>query len=258
MKLINKPSGAALEYSSYAMSFYEGCTPVKCSYCYMQTMSKRFGSYFGVARLKEWLINEDNAFEVFKKEVNKIIPKLQKEGLFFNFSSDPFLLQAIELNLRAWNYCNELNIPVYTLSKQAFPTDIDRMPKNVIVGYTLTGRDDLEPDAATNAKRILELQRFNWFGFKTWASIEPIINLRNSISMIRQVLFSCDLFKIGIESGKKYDLQLIRDFIEDSTDYIGHTAKIYFKDSLLKQAGLIREDLPANCVGRDFKLHNGQ
>ena len=257
MKLISTPKGAAGEYSSYAMSFYEGCTENKCSYCYMQAMSKRFGSYFGVARLKPWFINEDNAFEVFKKEVNKIVPKLEKEGLFFNFSSDPFLPQAIELNLRAWNYCNELNIPVYTLSKQAFPTDISRMPKNVIVGYTLTGKDDLEPDAASNAKRISELQIFSHAGFKTWASVEPVVDFQDSYEIIYNCIDFCDLYKIGLESGKKFDSIEVDFFITDILQLsLEFDMKIYFKDSLLKQAGLTREELPANCVGRDFKLHN--
>jgi hypothetical protein len=33
-------------------------------------------------------------------------------------------------------------------------------------------------------------------------------------------------------------------------------AKFYFKDSLLKQAGINREDLPSNCVGRDYNMFN--
>jgi DNA repair photolyase len=61
-KLIYEPkaSSKAEEYSKYAISFYEGCTEPKCSYCYMVAMSNRFGKYFGKARLKEWLIDENN------------------------------------------------------------------------------------------------------------------------------------------------------------------------------------------------------
>lgn len=32
--------------------------------------------------------------------------------------------------------------------------------------------------------------------------------------------------------------------------------KIYFKDSLLKQAGIDRDTLPNNCVGRDYNIFN--
>jgi hypothetical protein len=35
-------------------------------------------------------------------------------------------------------------------------------------------------------------------------------------------------------------------------------AKFYFKDSLLKQAGISRSELPGNCVGRDYNIFTNE
>jgi hypothetical protein len=68
------------------------------------------------------------------------------------------------------------------------------------------------------------------------------------------------LYKVGIESGKKYDRADLSDFVNTISSVIrskkSSSPKIYFKDSLLKQAGIRREDLPKNCVGRDYNIFN--
>jgi hypothetical protein len=98
-------------------------------------------------------------------------------------------------------------------------------------------------------------------GFRTFASIEPIIDIDSSVKMIEQTYKFCNLYKIGIESGKKYnktDLQLFIGYITtDLSEPFPHTRKnnkFYFKDSLLQQAGIKREDLPANCVSRNYNM----
>lgn len=71
-----------------------------------------------------------------------------------------------------------------------------------------------------------------------------------------------DFVKIGLESNKKYDKNDVRKFVYDVIEYYdsasilvdGVDTKIYFKDSLLKQAGINREDLSTCCVTRDFNM----
>jgi hypothetical protein len=71
----------------------------------------------------------------------------------------------------------------------------------------------------------------------------------------------CDLLKVGLESGKKYSKPDLRLFVTDclifskgieGIDFFIH--KIYFKDSLLKAADIRREELPENCVTRDYDI----
>ena len=104
------------------------------------------------------------------------------------------------------------------------------------------------------------LEKLEIQGFKTFASIEPVIDLQSSYDMIIKSLSFCDLYKIGLQSGKKYDKQKLLSFISNILLMAcsAYDSKVYFKDSLLKQAGINREDLPQNCVTSDFKLHKTQ
>jgi hypothetical protein len=69
----------------------------------------------------------------------------------------------------------------------------------------------------------------------------------------------CDLYKIGLERGKRYNRKDLREFIDWTVNVSSASrldGKFYFKDSLLKAAGIRREDLPANCVTRDYDIFN--
>jgi len=94
----------------------------------------------------------------------------------------------------------------------------------VSVGFTLTGRDDLEPGASTNLGRIRAMKELHSAGISTWASIEPVIDPDLSFEMIREMAGFCDHYKIGILSGKKsYTPQQIRDFVA-KVQSLGHTS----------------------------------
>jgi hypothetical protein len=59
------------------------------------------------------------------------------------------------------------------------------------------------------------------------------------------------MYKVGIESGKKYNPKDLLDFIRWTS---GSNKPVYFKDSLLKAAGILREDLPESCVDRSYNI----
>jgi hypothetical protein len=100
------------------------------------------------------------------------------------------------------------------------------------------------------------MRKLHEAGFKTWASIEPIIDIEASDDMIFLSHEFCDLYKIGLTSGKQYNKYGVQNFIRHICKQLKwhSTAKIYFKDSLLKQAGINRSELPDNCVNRDYNL----
>jgi hypothetical protein len=55
-------------------------------------------------------------------------------------------------------------------------------------------------------------------------------------------------------TGEKYD-QEVYIFVKEVLKAMSASeAKIYFKDSLLKQSGIKREELPNNCVRRDYNM----
>ena len=104
----------------------------------------------------------------------------------------------------------------------------------------------------TNSEIIEAMEKLHNEGFKTFASIEPVIDFRSSWEMIALTHEFCDLYKIGLMSGKSYDKLDLNVFIEIINRFIANN--IYFKDYLLKASGINRDELPANCVNRDYNI----
>lgn len=272
-RIIYMPKGKAGEYAKYAANFYTGCSG-RCQYCYNRT-----GITAGVhggdrPTLKKSLGNKFDAMVIFNNEAEKILPELRKHGLFFNFVSDPFLPETIELNAIAMRYCIIHSIPVTVLTKQTWWLEelLDEMVQNETVwnidyhkvqgliafGFTLTGHDGMEPGCSTNQRRIDAMKWLNTEGFKTWASIEPIIDFDSSYRMIEQTLGFCDLYKVGLRSGGKYIKKEAEWFAVKALLLCScnHT-KVYLKDSLIKFVGFDRNNLIEThhgCVDADYSL----
>jgi len=267
-KAIYNPSGKAGEYSYWACNFYNGCSN-DCTYCYCKrgVMSS---NWCNPPKLKSKFKDENHALEIFEKELVQNLHELKEHGLFFSFTTDPMLMETRELTYRAIGVAIKNKVPVKILTKVAdftsallqsiYPDLIETWKPYVAFGFTLTGHDELEPNASTNAERIEAMKKLHDAGFKTFASIEPIIDFKSSYKIFQMTANSkiCDLYKIGLESGKKYNKEeldyFIRDVIWFTNPRNGHNIKIYFKDSLLQVAGINRSDLPNSCVGRDYNI----
>ena len=215
-KVIYTPKGAALEYGRVGANFYTGC-PHNCEYCYLKRgiIGKALGGT--EVNLKKTLKDPDTAFAIFEREVARHIDECRKHGIFFSFTCDPLIMETRCLTLRAIYHCVENGIPVWLLTKDAtFSYDPDWMsavceeftPEQKAMthfGFTLTGRDDMEPGASTNDGRILAMSRVKQAGFKTWASIEPVIDWDSADKVVIGSLDYCDHYKIGLRSGVKKD-----------------------------------------------------
>lgn len=258
-KAIYRPKGAAGEYSYWACNFFVGCSN-GCEYCYCKKgiLSGTMGQ--DKPQLKKcFLGSEEYALFCFKSELNKNLAELQKHGLFFSFTTDPMLPETIDLTLSAAFLCEQNNIPVKILTKRAdwfndFAKYFYGREYYYAFGFTLTGHDELEPGASTNAERIEAMRKLH-VGFRTFASLEPVINFADTLSIIEKTNGFCDLYKIGLLSGSKHNQKAIQDFIQQAINMIHPESKIYFKDSLLAQANINRSDLPSCCVTRDYSLH---
>jgi len=257
MKAIYQPKNKAAEYAEWACNFYVGCSN-NCSYCYLKKGigCKTLGG--NVPTLKKCFTSRENAIDIFLKEVNNNLTELKQHGLFFSFTTDPLLPKTYDLTFDALEICMLKNIGVKILTKR---TDwIDRIDfdylrgveKKIAFGFTLTGHDELEPGASTNAERIEAMKKLHDAGFKTFASIEPIINFADSLDMIQRSYPFCDLYKIGLESGKKYPMDLLIGFFQQVL--LEGDVPVYFKDTFLKAVGIDRSQLPASCVDRDFNI----
>jgi DNA repair photolyase len=149
-KVIYESKGKAAEYSKHSFSAYVGCSNL-CEYCYCKKGAFKHAMGQGKPQLKKCFKDESHALEVFEKELKANLPELQKHGLFFTFTSDPFLPETMKLNSQAMAMAAFAGIPVKALTKVAISTEgLKRMEEEnlqiikdkIAFGFTLTGHDE--------------------------------------------------------------------------------------------------------------------
>lgn len=262
LKALYKPQGRSGEYSQWAINFYNGCTG-GCEYCF----NRRFPILCApIPTLKKCFVDEKDAFESTINELwehkNDII---QSGGVFLSFVSDPCLPQTIGLTMSLLTWTKGLAqeaeaaardsedvrpIPVTVLTKRAdwvinadssqhlaftgYDLQTVRAARNVAFGFTLTGHDELEPGCSKNIDRIRAIKVLHKKGYRTWASIEPIIDFESSLRMIESAAPFCDHFKIGIRTDRKFNCtqdELVR-FVNGVRVLASlHNNTVYFKES---------------------------
>lgn len=257
-KIIYNPSGKAREYSEWAANFYNGCSN-NCDYCYCKKgfLSRLWSTS---PTLKAGLKSEAHALELFKHELDRNVGELRKSYLFFSFTTDPLLSSTRDLTIEATLYALSQGVKVSILTKCADMTPlVERVPeqqrRNVAVGFTLTGCDHMEPAASANKERMRAMRQMYILGFHVYASIEPVIDPKASVTAITLTSDFCELYKVGLLSGKK---NYTRQDIEEMYKFL-HTfkdCKFYLKQSFLSFIGLKRDDIRSNMFAdADFDLY---
>lgn len=211
-KALYSPKGAAKEYGRIGCNFYTGC-PHECAYCYLKrgAPSKQLGGT--EVRLKKCFKDVADAANTLRKELDKHLEQCQRYGIFLSFTTDPMIDETRGLTNIAITEAVMREIPVWVLTKCSTfiydecdfmawmgaisPTYRDR----IHFGFTLTGHDDMEPKANTNADRIMAMRRMSLMGFSTFASIEPVIDWPSAERIVREAMTWCDHFKLGLRSG---------------------------------------------------------
>jgi DNA repair photolyase len=243
MSAIYQPKGKAGEYAKYAVNFYVGCSN-DCDYCYCKRGLLGHAMGAPIPTLKK-CFDGHSPYGVFIRELHERIEPLRRHGLFFSFTTDPLLPETQDLTNAAVLYAVNQGVPCKILTKRADFKVLDSFEpfKHLIAyGFTLTGMDELERNASTNTERIERMADLHRKGFKTFASIEPIINLDESGEMIRRTLGFCDLYKIGLLTGhKQYTPEDVAHFVVNINDMVlNHNfdhcedVKVYWKDSVLE------------------------
>ncbi len=267
-KAIYQPSGKAAEYSPWACNFFTGCTN-DCEYCYCKrgVMSHIWSTD---PKLKKCFKNDADALSIFEKELKKNLDILKKSGILFSFTTDPMLPETKNLTLMATYIAISYDVPVKILTKRAdfledvtlelIESSIFRKRKHLVAfGFTLTGWDEKEHFASSNQERIEAMRELHEMGFKIFASIEPVITPAKSRNMIEATLEFCDLYKIGLISGKGNDFYIenhlslfFKWLLTRDPGYF----KVYLKDSFLKYFNIPRENLCGNFVNSDYNIFN--
>ena len=264
-KAIYKPKGKAGEYAEWACNLYVGCSN-NCSYCYCKKglLSHAMGG--PEAKLKACFKDEEHAFEVFKKELHANLEELRKSSLFFTFSSDPMIRETRELNVRCIKYAIENGVKVQVLTKNAaFVSEpfviwlkVEKKTDMVAFGFTLTGRDDLEPGASHTISRIEAMSRLHALGFRTFASLEPVVEPAKTAEIADEIFPFCDMVKVGLMSGvpasyyNREDVVMLANHI--ARYYINEAATVVYRSGYLKRSLTDFLGLPAQNPIDIFKI----
>jgi len=247
-KALYTPKGAAMEYGRVGCNFYTGC-PHGCTYCYLKRGIT--GKVLGGTEvsLKKCFKDSDHAYEVFVREAERHIIHLRETGVFFSFTCDPLITDTQDLTALAVSWLNGHGVETWVLTKnatffesiifQALVMDDEKIRKDIAhFGWTLTGRDDMEPHASNNNDRIYAMRVMHDAGFPTFASIEPVIDWSSTETIVQASLPYCDHYKIGLRSGVEkdyYDLAQSGHAIAKLTEKIFLSGKtVYLKESTRK------------------------
>lgn len=267
---IYKPKGKAGEYAKYACNFYVGCSN-DCEYCYLKKGVLGHAMGKPTPTLKK-CFKVNSPYLVFMRELHENIVQLRQHGIFFSFTTDPLLPETEDLTNAAVLYAVNQGVPCMILTKRADFKVLDSFNQFhhlIAYGFTLTGMDNLEPNASTNAERIYRMKDLAKKGYKTFASIEPVIDVFKSKRMIEETLGYCDMYKIGLMSGKKdYIYDDVYKFTSNVNSMIlaqniihNDSAKVYWKQSVLHylqpnyKGKLLRFGYDF-CVDADYNLFN--
>ena len=185
---IYRPNGAAAEYSTWACNLYNGCSH-----------SCKIKALLGGDPKK--------AYHLFCQELDKYRDQITADGgLFFSFSTDPMLREEINLTMRCIEYAFSQQVPVIILTKATWWVREDWVIGSLYahrdlltIGFTLTGHDELEPCAPANVSRQTALIYLSKMQFRTFASMEPVIDFVSSLAIIRTIASDCQEFRSSVK-----------------------------------------------------------
>lgn len=293
LKILSRPRGNAEEYGRWSVNPYIGCSH-GCLYCYLKKGPS--GAYLGQDKpvLKKGVVSEEHAYHLAMAEIITNRDEIIRDGgLFMTFTSDPCLPDTKDLFCRISRESISMDVPCTMLTKvsgiERFVSEIAKgddyeyaHASNLAIGWTLTGHDELEPNASTNAERILTMKNIKekyicGDAIHLWASIEPVIDFSSSLNMILQALDAgCQHFKIGLLTNntrvvrkdfqigeyqfKAYDRDDCFVFIHDVMRAVKGNSTVYWKQSFRDFLG--EEDFARatvgykNIVDKDWSVFN--
>lgn len=192
MKVIYEPAGKAREYSPLALNIYNGCSH-KCKYCYLKNINSLLSGDKPVKR--------KDILKQIEAQLNKFIPKNQ---VLMSFVSDIYC-EGADITRDVLNLLLKYQVPLAILTKnKSVVKDLDIFKKfdNIKIGMTLTFTNEdeskeWEPGASTPYERFKALEYLHKHGVKTFASLEPVIDAKQTLSIISKTNKYVDMYKVG-------------------------------------------------------------
>jgi len=248
MSLIYEPKGKAREYSPLALNVYSGGCDHGCKYCYCANMQEACGKRWSRDPVPRDLSGLDREAAKASRQV------------LLCFVGDPYChAERTHRQTRAaLAILKSARCSAAILTKGGerclddLITFLDWPDGRVEVGATLTfmSRErslEVEPGAATPGERLSVLDHLHRQGIKTWASIEPVVDVEESLAVIKASLSCVDAYKVGKLNHQKSDIDW-KAFCVQSVEMIRSAGcKLYVKADLrpFAPAGFLR---PEECT----------
>ena len=184
---------------------------------------------------------------------------IEDGGVFMSFTCDPLDAEDNVQNytLYAVKRLLKYGIPATLLTKNVAWLKEDKWKKLLkeyhkhiccsthhallTIGFTITGKDELEPNAPSTEKRIEALRKLHdEYKIKTFVSLEPIIDLHSASEVIKKTYKITDEIRIGAQSPIKKNRYNVMEFISFvvAVRSLANNLDCHFmvKDSMYKQA----------------------
>ncbi|MFA6102003.1 MAG: hypothetical protein WCV67_02430 [Victivallaceae bacterium] len=238
MNVVYEPKGRAREYSELACNLYLGCTH-GCRYCFapacMHSTAEKWHSQVELRK---------NVIPLLEKDAEKLVGDPRR--ILFSFLSDPY--QPLEREKRLTRQALEI-VGKYRLKSQILTKgcadliqeDLPLMKRvKAQLGITLCFVDDKsrqhwEPDASTVEDRFTILKAAHAEKIFTWVSLEPVIDPKQALEVIRKAAPYVNFWKIGKlnhmkTEEAKVDWRKFREDVEKLLTKFG--ASYYIKEDL--------------------------
>lgn len=198
---------------------------------------------------------------------------IEDGGVFMSFTCDPL---DTDENVQHYTFvaAQQLlgyGIPVTLLTKNvawlkedSWKLLLEEYPKLICcqnhhalltIGFTITGKDKLEPNAPSTEKRIEVLRKLHdEYKIKTFVSLEPITSIHTASEVIKKTYQITDEIRIGAQSPIKKDRY-------DPNEFFGFITAVKFlardlpccfmvKDSMYKQAETFEDTYRDMCIAK--------
>jgi DNA repair photolyase len=212
------------------------------------------------------------ALGLVSKDLEKIgIDRIRQDGgIFFSFTCDPFDIEADMLILQqVVLHLLFDRIPVTILTKNVhwvqtvlwkrtlrdLTTDYKDIARLLTIGFTITGKDKLEPGAPSTEERIEALRELHdKYVVKNFVSLEPITSIHTASEVVKKTYKITDEIRLGAQSPIKKDRY-------DPNEFFGFITAVKFlardlhcrfmvKDSMYKQAENFEDTYRDMCIAK--------
>lgn len=238
MNVVYEPRGRAREYSELACNLYLGCTH-GCRYCFapacMHSSAEKWHSHVELRK---------NVIPLFEKDAEKLMGDQRR--ILFSFLSDPY--QPLEREKRLTRQALEI-VGRYRLKSQILTKgcpdlimeDFPLMKRvRTQLGVTLCfvddhSRQEWEPQASKLEDRFDILKAAHAEKIFTWVSLEPVIDPKQALEVIRKAAPYVNFWKVGKlnhmkSEEEKVDWKKFHQDVEKLLNKVG--ASYYIKDDL--------------------------